>query len=248
MGAVRASRTGIAGMEGDMNLEEMLGFFTLTRQEATLYLLLCAEGGMTGYEAAKASGISRSNAYTALADLVDKGAAFIEEGKATRYAPVPVAEFCQNRLRKMQEYRDLLVSSVPGRREEAEGYLTVRGESNIYDKMNNLIDGARERIYIAVSDRILVRLLTSINDAIRRKLRVVIITDPEFCLDGAEIYHTKTSQQQIRLIADSKNVLTGDIAYGADATCLYSQKKNLVDLFKESLKNEIELIKIKERS
>ena len=228
-----------------MNLEEMLGLFSLTRQEATLYLLLCAEGGMTGYEAAKASGISRSNTYTALADLVDKGAAYIEEGKATRYTPVPVEEFCRNRLRTMQEYRDLLVNSVPGRREESEGYLTVRGEANIFNKMNNMIEDARERTYIAVSERILTRILPAISDAISRKLRVVIITDPEFHLDGAEIFHTKTNRQQIRLIADSKNVLTGEIIFGAEATCLYSKNMNLVDLFKESLKNEIELIKLR---
>ena len=62
-----------------MNLIEGLTNFNLTKQEATLYVLLLKSGQMTGYEAAKQTGISRSNTYTALAGLVDKGAAYVHE-------------------------------------------------------------------------------------------------------------------------------------------------------------------------
>ena len=44
-----------------MNLIEGLTNFNLTKQEATLYVLLLKSGQMTGYEAAKQTGISRSN-------------------------------------------------------------------------------------------------------------------------------------------------------------------------------------------
>ena len=57
-----------------MDIIEKLTYFNLTRQEATLYLTLLAEGRLTGYEATKLTGISRSNTYTALAGLVEKGA------------------------------------------------------------------------------------------------------------------------------------------------------------------------------
>lgn len=229
-----------------MSSEELLGRYNLTHQEAVLYLLLCAEGRLTGYEASKLSGISRSNTYTSLAALVEKGAAWMEEGAATRYTPVPVAEFCDNRLRQMRECREQLVRSVPGLRAETEGYITIEGEKNILDKMRNMIGEARERIYIAVSEQILSRVMPELEDAIARGLKVVAITNPPFALGGAKVYHTRTSQDQIRLIADSKNVLTGDL--DGEAACLYSRKKNLVDLFKRALKNEIELIELQERS
>ena len=38
--------------------------YGLTRQEANLYLLLLSEGSLTGYEASKQTGISRSNTYS----------------------------------------------------------------------------------------------------------------------------------------------------------------------------------------
>ena len=68
--------------------------FGLTRQESAIYYALLSEGMMTGYEAAKVSGVSRSNAYTALAALVDKGAAHVAEGTPTHYVPVDPEEFC----------------------------------------------------------------------------------------------------------------------------------------------------------
>lgn len=55
-----------------MDNVERLMEFGLTRHEASLYILLTLEGSLNGYEAAKQSGISRSNAYNALAGLVDK--------------------------------------------------------------------------------------------------------------------------------------------------------------------------------
>ena len=52
-----------------MDNVERLMEFELTRHEASLYILLTLEGSLNGYEAAKQSGISRSNAYNALAGL-----------------------------------------------------------------------------------------------------------------------------------------------------------------------------------
>ena len=45
-----------------MELIDKLLHFGFTRQEALVYLALCTDGEMTGYETAKCTGISRSNA------------------------------------------------------------------------------------------------------------------------------------------------------------------------------------------
>ena len=63
-------------------------------------------------------------------------------------------------------------------------------------------------------------------------------------LKGAVIYRTQKKEAQIRLIVDSIKVLTGSILAGENATCLFSKNKNLVDVFKEMLKNEITLIEM----
>ena len=94
-------------------LTEKLMEFGLTRQEATVYLALVVSGTQTGYEVAKQTGISRSNAYNALAGLVDKGAAYPEEGAATRYTAVEVSEFCENKIRALTRVKEELTLYMP---------------------------------------------------------------------------------------------------------------------------------------
>jgi sugar-specific transcriptional regulator TrmB len=229
-----------------MDASALLMRFGLTNQEARVYCTLCAEGEMTGYEAAKATGISRSNVYTALAGLVEKGAAYLSEENVTRYMPVPAKEFCDSRIAALQRDRDELIRVLPARVEDTEGYLTVVGETNILARMRAMIAGAQMRIYASMSAQIMERVRPELEDALARGLKVVLITEKPFALEGAVVWYSEKKQRQIRLIVDSSCVLTGDLDDGEYSTCLYSRKKNLTDLFKEDLKNEIRLIQLTE--
>ncbi len=228
-----------------MEIVERLMHFNLTRQEATLYLLLLKAGRLTGYEAAKQTGISRSNTYTALAGLVEKGAAYImEEGKVTRYTPVAPEEFCNNKIRRLAEQRDTLVKALPGVQNDAEGYITIKGCAEIVSKLQNTVRNAAARIYVSAGPTVMELLRSELENALQRGLKVVIITGNDFRLPGSICYNTVKQNGQIRLIADSQTVLTGDLDDGENSTCLYSCKRNLVDLFKDALKNEIKLIEL----
>ena len=77
----------------ESRVTEYLMHFGLSRQEALIYEQLQARGKQTGYEIARNTGISRSNAYTALAALVEKGAAYLVEETAKKYIPVCPEEF-----------------------------------------------------------------------------------------------------------------------------------------------------------
>lgn len=230
-----------------MDIIESLMKLQLTRQEATIYAILVNEGPMTGYEVSKVSGISRSNTYSALAGLVEKGAAYITEGTSTRYIPVSAGELCDNRILEIQKIKNYLVNNLKLRSDDPEGYITIKGEKHILNKMRNILRNAKERAYISVSHKILHEINDELVSAVERKLKLVIITNPPFEFPGAIIYLTDKQQDQIRLIADSSVVLTGDIEDRVHSTCLYSKKKNLVDLFKESIKNEIKLIELSRR-
>ena len=228
-----------------MELIEGLTHFNLTKQEATLYVLLLKEGYLTGYEAAKQTGISRSNTYTALAGLVDKGAAYVlEEGKVTRYTPVPPEEFCSNKIDRLKEIKDKVLSQLPALKNDAEGYITIKGELEIINKLKNTVRQAEARIYVSANRRVMELLRKELQDALARGLKVVIISDEKFTLPEAICYGTDKQTEQIRLIADSQTVVTGDLEDEENSTCLYSCKRNLVDLFKEALQNEIKLIQI----
>lgn len=226
-----------------MDTIELLTSFGLTRQEATLYLALNQEGSLTGYEAAKHTGISRSNTYTALAGLVDKGAALVMESKATHYVPVPVEEFCQNKIKRLSQMAEQLARAIPARAELPAGYITVKGSRHILEKAANIIAQAQRRVYLSAGEPVVSQLGPTLASLAAAGKKVVVITSSPETIAGARVYRAKVPAGQIRLIADSCRVLTGDVADSA-STCLYSEKQNLVDLIKDTIKNEIKLIKL----
>ncbi|MGG7177085.1 TrmB family transcriptional regulator [Clostridium paraputrificum] len=227
-----------------MDLVEMLINFGLTRQEANIYMLLFAEGELNGYEVSKRTGISRSNTYNALAGLVEKGAAYVIEGNAVMYTPVSIEEFCDNKIRFMEKIKSDLISSIPKRRVESDAYITIKSEKHIIDKVKNMLIEARERVYISLARERVEELLPELEVLREREIKIVIITNPTFNFKGAKIYHSDKSPEQVRLIVDSKKVLTGEIQDKQNSTCLYSTNNNLVKVFKEALRNEIKIIEI----
>lgn len=224
-----------------MPIIEKLIKFGLTRQESLLYLTLYKEKCLTGYEASKLTGISRSNTYGGLAGLVDKGAAYIMEGAVTKYVPVPLDEFCDNKIRELLKEKEFLQKHIPKGRELSEGYITIEGRRHIFDKMKNMLEQAEHRVYISVSEKLLPFVQPEIEQLLKDSKKVVIITNKAPALDGAIVYLTEDKGEQIRLIIDSKTVLTGELSE-IENTCLYSGQKNFVNVFKEAMSNEIKLI------
>ena len=226
------------------NLMEALVAFGLTGQEALVYLELFRSGKSTGYEVAKATGISRSNAYKALDGLADKGAACVSEGTAKKYGAVGIEEFCHNKIRALEERREYLKQHMPREKEDTEGYLTIRSDENISDKVKSMLEKAEKRVYISMSQPLLHGIKPELEALVEKKIKVVILTDKPFVLPGAKVYPTQSRKGQIGIITDSRYVLTGQLGEGKESTCLYSGQVNFVQVFKDSMMNEIRLLEL----
>lgn len=245
-----------------MDNVELLMSFGLTRQEARVYVLLLGEGALSGYEAAKRLGISRSNAYAALAGLVDKGAAYMAEEQSVQYHAVSIKEFCSNKLHYMEELSETLERQIPKQKQEDAKYLTIRGRRHIEDKFRNMLKETRERVYLSVSASVADLFREELLELIEQKKKVVLLTEKDYVLDGAIIYRTSNLQDsgnatsgceknvdgQIRLITDSSYALTGELQEEETSACLYSANPNLVRLLKDALANEIKLIEIEKKN
>lgn len=228
-------------------LIEKIMNFGLTRQEAMIYQYLVISGESTGYEVAKEVGISRSNAYNSLASLVDKGGAYLQNGATNKYMAVSVSEFCGNKIRNLESDRKDLEDNLKVK-EETEGYVTILGYHNIQDKISNMLENVEQRVYISISGEKLGFFKEKLETLISDEKKVVIITDIFPNLSGGNVYLSDSlMENQIRLIVDSKYVLTGDFGESKEDTCLYSGQKNFVSLFKDALRNEIELIKLRSK-
>jgi HTH-type transcriptional regulator, sugar sensing transcriptional regulator len=234
-----------------MDAISLLTEFGLTRQEATLYLCLLSEGDQNGYELAKKTGISRSNTYTGLAGLVDKGAAWTIEGETVRYRAVPGAEFTGNRLRQWERLQKELLPLLPVLRDNPGSYITLRGKAVILDRMHNLVAQTRERLYLSLDHKLLENLIPELAILNDRGCKLVLLSDSAGCemiyknCGKAVVHASNPKPGQIRLIVDSLHVMTGEIIETGESSCLYSDHQNLVELFKSSLKNEIYLASLK---
>lgn len=224
-----------------MEVRNAMRWVGFTGQETELYLVLCREGALTGYEAAKLAGISRSNAYPALAGLAEKGAAWLLEGEPARYAPVPPGELIINLQRRAKDAFEA-IATIPLGSLPREAFVTVQGFAAVTDRMKNLIDDATSRIYASMAPAQLDLARLELEKAVSRGLKVVLITNPGYQLQGAIIHNRTKTAGAIRLIADSSEVLTGDLAGDHDSGCIYSRHPGLVSLIKESLTNEMQLI------
>ena len=225
----------------DSLIVENLISFGLTRQEAAIYLELLKHGDLTGYELSKETGISRSNIYSSLAGLAEKGAACLIEGESTKYTAVAMNDFVENTLNELKSKAEYLKQHAPEKIENSTGYITIQGAKNIRNKIGLMIRETKLRLYLMASAELVVNYAQELLELVKNGKKVVILSDG-YSLEGATIYNTKIEQNQIRLITDSTYVLTGELTSDEHDTCLYSGQKNLVSVMKEAIKNKIELL------
>ena len=219
--------------------------FGLTRLEAQIYAALLTHGTMTGYEVSKDTGISRSNTYSALSALVEKGAAYITEGESVKYIPVEIKAFTKNVLSELGRKAENLEKQAPKKIIASDGYITIKGALNIKNKIRDMIEETQMRLYFQTTPQIISEFDAELRMLVESDKKVVILTD-EYKLHGAKIYQAKTEKGQVRLITDSAYVLTGELTGNEHDTCLYSGQQNLVSVMKEALKNKIVLLEKKQ--
>ena len=225
----------------DMNFIDSLNDFGLTRQEGSIYSALLNHGEMTGYEVAKDTGISRSNVYAALTALVEKGAAYLVQGEATKYRPVEISRFTENRISELKKTALWLEKHAPRKVISCDGYITIIGAKNIKNKIRQMLAETELRLYMMAPAEVLGEFENELAEIVKAGKKVVLLTK-DFKLAGAKIYETKPEQGQLRFITDSSYVLTGELTGDEHDTCLYSGQKNLVEVMKEALKDKIPLL------
>jgi len=242
-------------------LVEALQSFGMTRQEANVYLYLYQNSQSTGYEIAKMTGISRSNVYNTLANLLEKGAVYsLDEGNTTKYVTVSIREFCENYFLHLKNDMEFLKKNIPTvHSKEEDGYITIQGYINILDKLRTMIRNTKKRIYFSGSYEVIKQYQKELIDLCKEGKKIVLIISgkednesieiEDFLQEKTKIYECKVYKKiekdaQFKVVSDSSYVLTGELTGGQADTCLYSCQTNFVKFFKEALRNEIRLIEI----
>lgn len=221
-----------------INALKSIGF---NQQEAVIYITLCKHGSLTGYEAAKLSGISRSNAYAALSSLVDKGSAYTTEGTKSKYIAIPKDDLIHNVKRDFEKNIKIIDENLEFEQITEDPYITISEKKNVVNKIKNMILSAKERLYFSAENDILELFKKELTEVCSRNLKVVILSPTDLDIPQ-HTYYESTNKENIKLIVDTSEVISGTLQQ-----CLYSKNFTLVQLIREAIIHEIQLICIKNR-
>jgi len=131
-------------MDTYSNLKD-LGF---SQYEATCYMALVGQHPVNGSQLSKISGIARSRIYDVLRSLISKG--YVMEINPGQYAPLPSDELIR-RLKKSFEtnlnaFETQILNST--RKEDFEYVWTITGYDNVMQRAGEMINDAKEEIYV----------------------------------------------------------------------------------------------------
>ena len=223
------------------NTLHKLGF---TPIEATVFITLCKHGALSGYEVAKLTGISRSNIYTALYSLQEKGKCQVSEGETAKYIAISKEELLLSTKRELIKTLSEIEQLYPSPIETHEPYVTIRGYDNVLNKIKNSILLCKSHLYLLCSSSC-IDLLRDELLTISSNRRITIICETNIYLNEQIIvYNRQKDPKGIHLIIDTNSVITGDLEK-EHAQCLFSKNDSLVRLMRESFVTELDMIALK---
>jgi sugar-specific transcriptional regulator TrmB len=118
-----------------------LGFTDL---EAKCLHVLAECGTQTGYEIAKRLGVSRSNVYSALQKLAEKGVVLTSHGEPTHYQSVPIDEIGDKIEADLQASIRFVKTHMPKQDAERTEYFSMEGDAKVIDRIRAELKKARE--------------------------------------------------------------------------------------------------------
>lgn len=232
-----------------------LGRLGFSEYEAKAYVALLGKSPVSGYELAKGSGVPRSMIYEVVGKLVSRGAAMLlRMGGATKYAPVPAAEFFDQLQREHETLVDSLrdelgsLSAAP----DLDYVWNIEGHDNVLAKAVEMIGQAKEQVYLALLPITFPFLQKVLAKAIGRGVRVVIYTTGELDLPGAQLVIAHVSEETLGqarglgliLAIDGEEVLIGEWLTRTRARASWTSSRLLVFLAEHHLRTDLYLPQI----
>jgi HTH-type transcriptional regulator, sugar sensing transcriptional regulator len=231
---------------------QQIGF---SQYEAQVYISLLQANPMNGYELAKASGIPRSNIYTVLQKLEERGAVLrIDSSESARFAPIDPKELL-SRLRK--KYSHILESAGSALSEitvntAVENIMNARGYAVMLDHARAIISSSQQRLLIGIWPEEAQKLSEYIQNAKERGVQITTLClkgcghECPNCRGNIFRYALSLSRENrwLVLIADETEVLAGEITPSQEAHAIRTRQKMLVNLTVGYLQNSIALASI----
>lgn len=234
---------------------EQLQHIGFSQYEAQAYIALLKTSPMNGYELAKASGIPRSNIYTVLQKLEERGAVLrVDSPDSIRFAPIDPKELL---FHLKQKYNYVLESAGNALSETVvnpavEQIMNTRGYPVLLDHARAVISGSDEKLLVGIWPEEARELSKDIHEAKARGVQITTL-----CLKGClqecpdcagKIFRYSLAPSKnnrwLVLVGDETEVLAGEITPAQQAHAIRTRQNMLVSLTTGYLQNSIALASI----
>jgi Cd2+/Zn2+-exporting ATPase len=202
-----------------MDLQKQLMKIGFTEYEAKVYLGMLSQYPATGYQLSKESGVPRSMVYEALKRLHAKGAALeTVEGRSTLYRPLPpealLTKHSEDINRLIEDLRSELSTLYESKIDNR--VWTIQGETAVVTYAAQLINQAKDELFLVLTDDALVELEAEISAAHSRGVVVNTLLTGEGQIEiGRVAYHPPLESElqdlanTIVVVADNGEALIG---------------------------------------
>ena len=200
-----------------MDVAAILRDFAFSKYESSCNLALLTKHPANGSQLSKLSGIARSRIYDVLRSLANKKVVFeIEKGL---YVPLPFEELKKRLRGQFESNLKILDDQLKAMIDQSsfEYLLTLNGVQDVLSKATDIIDSARQELYLRLFPDTWQRLKDQIEAAIGRGVGVRFISmGPMELHYDIQIFHPevehlkdKLGGESIDIIADKKEALAG---------------------------------------
>lgn len=180
--------------------------------ESKVYCTMVSEEKMNGYQVAKALGMSRSSVYSALENLLEKGAIVSIPGNTSEYAVIEPAQLIEKIITKYRmnaEAARNTLESISLKRRASNYFCNIQGKQNLIDEIKAMISASRKELVINSSMEIKY-FINEIKAAKDRGVRVVLFSwinlelydlDVEFYCNNVNIDHV--NDKRFAMVVDN---------------------------------------------
>jgi len=186
-----------------------LGF---TAYEAKTYIYLLKNNPATRYELSKYSGVPRSAIYNVIRRLEEEGFVNAIHSEPKRYIPLPPEQLfriLENRFQKKIEELKVVLNSLESN-QQMDHLWNIVGYQNLILKAKELIQEARESIYLSVWRREALLLKKDLQDAEKRGVKIVIFSFTEIPFSVGRVLDYNLKEKDLEEIWDHKIILCVD--------------------------------------
>ncbi|SFJ96165.1 TrmB family transcriptional regulator [Brevibacillus centrosporus] len=225
---------------------DLLNKIGLTDLEARCYLTLHEEPNLSGYEVAKRVTVSRSNVYSALRSLTEKGACRYIDGEPVRYDAVPIEQLVRHLQIEFEQTTKSLIDQLKTPRKNENSFYNWQGDHQIKTAIHRVIANAKSIIVADLWSDDLHWVEEGLLEAEKRGVIVVLVVIGECQTSLKNVFvHVRSDDwtismaRKFSILCDSETALLGGFGGDAKLTALETSQPAIIEMLKTAFYHDI---------